>query len=327
MKKMKKINLLLLGCLVALAAIMVSCNQDEEVAPQQDITQEEQLSPEMGDKMEIEGIMGQVRSIGFGGPTGFLSEQGAGISGKFSQKMNPISTMRALMGKSDINTDEYVCVEISLVINDDGSHTWIVDFGDGCDFFGRLLKGKVSQTFWANENSYTEEILFEDFGGENWMLNGTRNLNGTYEEDDSTGWFTTTFSFVTDVEILHEGEVFQYDATGVETLNRQSFTVEERVATLTLEDGSYFNSLVLEPVVWSFACEEEGVFIFVAGLVEESYTDAAGELVAIHTVDFGDGECDNIVTIEGKGITIIIDLGEFRDQDDDGIDDDEETDG
>lgn len=69
-------------------------------------------------------------------------------------------------------------------------------------------------------------------------------------------------------------------------------------------DGNTFGSAVVSPLVFDFSCEI--AYIYVAGTEVYQYN---GEAAA---VDYGNGTCDNILSIQQEGLIIIIDLDEVN---------------
>ena len=67
-------------------------------------------------------------------------------------------------------------------------------------------------------------------------------------------------------------------------------------------EGVDYSMLVLETIVYKNICKLEGVHIPVDGLKQVTKGDRQ------YTVDFGDGECDNLVTITSGDEVFVLEL-------------------
>ncbi|MEO1052777.1 MAG: hypothetical protein AAFX87_19235 [Bacteroidota bacterium] len=315
-------NLRKLSALILLVIVGAACEQENDVVNPQPVTPTEgaELTTEMSQQVEVTERLNQVRALGFGAPGGIMRDAGSSIIGGRQAKTSSLNRSREVMGLSRLE-DDGVCLTQAFILNDDGSFAWVVDFGeDGCEIDGEFWKGKVTEIYREDEesNTFTTAINFDNFGQQHWTLNGTQALEGSYTEDSTAG-FSTEYSFVRDLEFVEFDGDEELEKWSVRQVGRERFTETDWTVLEQASDINYVNvpeaeehtyrNLVAEPLVMNFACEEQGVFVFQDGVEGISYN---GEEAII---DFGDGECDNIITIIQEGIVIIIDLDEFEDDD------------
>ena len=92
----------------------------------------------------------------------------------------------------------------------------------------------------------------------------------------------------------------------------------EQQSSFEYGSGESFTSRVDSPLVMSYFCDDD-VFIFVSG--DESGTYSFEGESGTYSVNYGDGTCDNIITVTENGETFTIDVGEeYDDFDEDDAD-------
>ncbi|MEL6536456.1 MAG: hypothetical protein AAFQ98_13650 [Bacteroidota bacterium] len=228
----------------------------------------------------------------------------------------------------DYEEDWETCATITETMNEDGSYTFIIDWGEeGCyeDEEGEKLFGKIEETIYEDENgTFSATITYTNFGGEGWVINGTETWSGTETfSEDGSEW--GSFEFSEDITIEEEGETFTIVGSGKETWNNDGFTIDNAKYTYTVdgpEGNEVFSSEVTAPLFYSFACEEQGdIWVFVSGTEVESWNDGS------ITIDYGDGTCDNIITVTEGDETITIDLDEEWEDDEEDSEDNDDSDG
>lgn len=174
-----------------------------------------------------------------------------------------------------------------------------IDFGDGCtDARGNLRKGAiivVHAELW-NEAGAQWSITFE-----NYMINGIE-IEGTREV---TVVSVTDSLVVYDVTLTggkitwNDGRVAMREVNRRREHERNENNVLDRLiiygtAQGTFRNGRGYSIEILERLIYRRACAAEGVIIPVSGVKLIKHGDR--EL----TVDYGDGTCDNIVTLTNK---------------------------
>lgn len=184
-----------------------------------------------------------------------------------------------------------------------------VDFGTGCtDLRGNLRKGLIIIDHigrW-NEEGAQWTITFSGYSINGVTLEGTRKV---------------TVTSVTETVITHNVELIGGKITwpdGQIATREGEYTCEyernenhllERVivygnAQGTLRNGRSFYIEILERLIYDRSCAQEGVIIAVEGKKLVKHGDR--EL----TIDYGDGTCDNFVTVTNKaGFSIRYEVG------------------
>ncbi|HHL53037.1 MAG TPA: hypothetical protein ENJ39_06640 [Flammeovirgaceae bacterium] len=201
----------------------------------------------------------------------------------------------------------------ATVTHDMANGIIVIDFGDGCTGpNGVTRSGKiiiqydgrrfVPGSFWS--------ITFDNFYINDRHIEGIRKVTNVSESIDAD----PTFNIV-----LLEGKVTWPDSTfATREVNRtrvwhrasnplqdEWWILEGSTANGTTRDGISYSTNVLEKLVFKRTCRgpKKGR-VPVSGVKEIQYGDR--ELV----VDFGDGECDTIVTVTTNGETYEIDLSD-----------------
>ncbi len=296
-------NFIRLFILGGVMMLVFACDNDE-VAPAPK-TDHSELSMEATQQIEVNQYLDEVRSLGFGAPGAILQDKSGLIGGRVTDASS-WKRMRSFIhnGRS---VNDGVCVAQIFVLNDDGSFTWVIDFGDGCEIDGEFWKGKVVETYHIDEEAktYRAFIAFEDFGKEAWNINGLAALEGSYQDING---FSTEFSFVKDLEVEGEDEFWSIKQVGQESLTEEAWTILEMVAdinyrNLSNEDALSYRNLVIVPLVYDFTCGDH-IITFVSGI--DAVKVNHKEVILL----FGEGECDNFVTIKEGILEIVVDVSQ-----------------
>ncbi len=264
----------------------------------------------------------RVRGIsGYSGPGGFIfsriGSNGRAESSVYGQ-IKGINGSNAFAGRAENDSTGVDC--FTETYNEtETSYEFTLDFGDGCEVDGEFMKGRLVERGTFTDNSFSSEIEFTGFGGRDWEVSGTETYNGTWSEDeaDSSVW-ESAYTFASDlVEIItYEEGTFEvtYQATGSERMDESSFVIESSNEVVSVSTGESYESTVETPLVMDFNCDWEEVYIFVSGLETGSYSyvDDAGETISgTYSVDYGNGTCDNLITVTEDGVSEEIDLGDI----------------
>ncbi len=197
--------------------------------------------------------------------------------------------------------------ECAEVTKDRDAGTIVIDFGDGCEGRnGRVKKGKILISFSGNRftpGSY-KTVTFEDFFIDSLQIEGTRTTTNT---TTSVGTNPTYLSTLVGGKITFaDGSFMTREASHTKTkvidFSDTTFVESQRFGTvsgLNLE-GLAYSHLVSEsnPVTIKKLCSEDRIFAPVSGVIT---INVAGE--SEKTIDFGDGTCDNLVTITQDGVS------------------------
>ncbi len=198
-------------------------------------------------------------------------------------------------GKIAESDDRFQCAVVTRT-GDKTAGVIRVDFGEGCkDKRGRTRKGVIviSYTGVWKEAGSSSIMTFENYFVNDIQLAGTRSvLNITTD--------TTRLKFKVDVEdgtaTWADGRVATRRLHHIREHERNSSNILMRLIIYGTAEGNNRNGRgyfieILEPLVYDRKCAAEGVFIPVKGkkLIKHGNRQI--------TVDYGDGRCDNVVTL------------------------------
>ncbi|MEM6831780.1 MAG: hypothetical protein AAF551_14815, partial [Bacteroidota bacterium] len=105
-----------------------------------------------------------------------------------------------------------------------------------------------------------------------------------------------------------------YTASGKEIMDDSGYTIESKEEEAKIGDEAFTSTVTSEnPLHFNFECEGENeVLVFVTGIESGTYT--FGENSGTWSIDYGDGTCDNLVTITEDGQSEEIDISEEFDE-------------
>lgn len=196
-------------------------------------------------------------------------------------------------------TDERLACATITYEGDGNSGTLRIDFGDGCtDPRGNVRTGAIVVTHsgaWNLAGS-SWSISFEDYTINNFQIEGSRTVTVvSYTEERSEFDVVLTGGRVT----WPDGRVATREVNRRREHERNENNLLDRLiiygsAQGTFRNGRGYSIEILEPLVYTRTCAAEGVFIPVSGV--KFVTHGLREL----TIDYGDGTCDNTVTLTNK---------------------------
>jgi hypothetical protein len=200
---------------------------------------------------------------------------------------------------SDDNKGISDCVVKTVEING-LRRTVILDFGDGCEMKNEhILSGKIMMVLVLDLDAKTIEIThsYEDFYVDDVSITGTSTISRIRENDNQNPEMTITFNKTL---TWPDGE----------TVTREGTKTREWIAgysnkgwgdnvhlvsgnwSTTFKDGTIYSTVISEekPLRREFSCR-----YIVSGLMTIDKGDKKG------TIDFGNGECDNIAIFTTEG--------------------------
>lgn len=222
--------------------------------------------------------------------------------------LTALTSEEASGGKLATIDDRFVCAVVTRT-GDKNAGTIRIDFGDGCtDKRGRVRRGAiviVFNGFWSSPGS-TWSVSLENYFIDGVNLAGTRTvLNITTD--------TTRRRFQVDMEdgssTWPDGRVARRRLHHIREHERNTSNILIRLIIYGTAEGNHRNGRgyyieILEPLVYDRACAAEGVIIPVKG--KKLIKHGNRQII----VDYGDGRCDNIVTlINSNGRTKDIRVG------------------
>ncbi|MEM6829875.1 MAG: hypothetical protein AAF551_05120 [Bacteroidota bacterium] len=334
MMKSRKFIIATIG--IVLAAALWSCEDSEEVDPQTSQPSTSITNALIGANSPINRLKGQ----GFAGPVGAV--YGNFFNGSRGRSAgSPSAALQLSRGRNATDTVQS-CLNETWKEDGNGNYTYTLDFGDGCQYYGEFLKGKLVEKGSYTDNTFSSVSTYTNFGGKDWQIDGTYSSNGNWEEgingsfDEDSMNFKATYQFeanLTEQWVDDENEVNEdttnlttlqasYQASGSEKMDNAGFTIESQTESITLNTGESYTSKVETPLHFDFGCEEDEVWVFVKGVESGTYTYDGTS--GTYRIDFGDGTCDNLVTITENGVSEQVDLGDEWDEDDEDDEEDED---
>ena len=194
------------------------------------------------------------------------------------------------------------------------NHIITIDFGDGCiGMFGRERSGKIfiKYTDRIFVTGAVHTITFEDFYVDGKKIEGIRTRTNISTSNDDFLRFSI---------VLENGKVTWEDGTfATREANWETTRIrtpnpinDERIRTGSASginrDGIGYTLEITKAIVWKRECMPiKRVMIPVEGIKVKKFEDGT-----IVTIDYGDGTCDNLVTITKDGITETIELQSLR---------------
>ncbi len=212
------------------------------------------------------------------------------------------------MSKGD--DDRLACADVT---HDKDNKTITIDFGDGCeDPRGRIRAGIINISY-SGRRFLPESVIiitFENFSIDGIMIEGTRTVtNITESVDDLLSSPKFSITLVGGKMTWPDGAFATRNIDRVRTWVRAANPLDDEhhidgTANGVNKEGVEYSMLITETLVFKRSCRLEGtrVFIPVSGIKE---VNKGGQ---IHVVNFGDGECDNIISVTNGDSTVEIDL-------------------
>lgn len=202
------------------------------------------------------------------------------------------------------------CVNITIHENENGEfwpRNWTLDYGtENCEcFIGNMKRGKINVSlsdWWKNEGSL-KEITFEDFFMNDNKMEGVKTILNTGLNENGNLTFNKK---VTDAKLTYtDGSSISWNC------NKNSEQIEGGSTLLFSDDvwavngsGSGINldaksyTMTITSLIYNYGC-----FYPVSGIIEIS---TEGEELKI--INYGEGECDNIITVTVGNVTETVKL-------------------
>jgi len=202
------------------------------------------------------------------------------------------------------NTADRAVTTCATVSKDADRKQVTIDFGDGCQGpYGRERKGKIIVTYSGavGDSLANRVITFDNYYVNNRSITGTIELRDVAINED--GNLQSTKKLV-DVKVsFPNGEYVILNGSRTRELisgyadNDPANNVYRITGTLSGQTttGRTFTQEITTPVISNWACAANGSFARVSGVVE--LTTLGGYAARKRLVDYGDGQCDNVVTI------------------------------
>ena len=197
------------------------------------------------------------------------------------------------------------CPGIRLDVSEGGyPKTITLDYGDSTVLHsGKVLSGVIVIEISGPRGSedYTRLVTYTDFGVDSLLINGTSQVTFDREEDVFRT-FTSDITFtLADESTIHRTSVREWEwIEGLDTEMEQTDDVIQITGYTNAETsgGDVYVKEITEPLIRVRDCR-----FIVQGVVDITLN---GELIS--SLDYGDGECDNIAILTKDGETYEINL-------------------
>ena len=194
-------------------------------------------------------------------------------------------------------------LDCATVTKDTINRVLTIDYGTGCEGpNGRVRKGQVIISYTDKRliPGASRSVSLVDFYIDEVQIEGTRTVTNVSASLDDHPTFNST---LVGGKLTFEDETSATrDANHTRTWIRANNPLEDEStveggASGVRRDGTSYVIEIIEPLVYKRDCRRGRVFIPVQGIKQIT----SGDNVAI--IDFGDGTCDNEVTITINGET------------------------
>lgn len=228
------------------------------------------------------------------------------------------------------------CAVITEFDNEDGSHTYIQDYGEGCEEgwgdYKYFMHGKVTSTYRNQfsqvgsvfKDSYSYAVDYDNYGGHyngawSWLINGGGTYDGESQYDTANQTFSGSYSYEDETMYEFDSSSYSYKGRGTTSYDETKYVVESNETEYSTGVDQFFKSKVLSPLVSKYSCYSFGAsnggfgdsslaywFTYVSGRERIEFKE--GDVNGTFEIDYGNGECDNIITIYENGNITVVDL-------------------
>lgn len=292
------------------AIAIASCESDEQTAQP---TENVELSAGAQDFLAMKAAITSINSS-------------AGRTDSFKKITQSAGRMRSdTVGGDSTNV---TCGEFTTKYNQDGSVTTTSDYGDGCHSGDQFIFGRqeVTWKYWLTYNgpftrsNFYYAAKYKNYGGTydadgqevSWLQDGTLTDQGYSEYDSTNGAYQGVFEHQAHLTSGWNGDTFEHRGSSTTRYNSTEAVVEQSDFTYSVNGDGFYRVKVLEPLVMKYSCtstDSLGILgTYVSGVESVHYKNSGGE--GSFEVDYGDGECDMIITIIEKGKRKKVNLSE-----------------
>jgi len=267
----------------------------------------------------------------FGQMSNFLDVIGASQLHESSLKLKALLRDSVYNDSIPVDTsgywDNWTCATVTEFDNNDGTHTTIYDYGEGCDEFGYLTKGKITYVWKNIGNNYYSKVLYENYYCYGTEMNGFSEYSFTsdgnsYVDYDTTGvvgdsaniskiyfnWSGSSICRDSFTMIYDTGEAYIYSSNFSTKWENSNYTVlQGEFNYQSYPEGYNYHYLVSSPLIYDYDCPN--VWVAISGIESIHYNDLTKTYDFI--INYGNGECDNIATITENGETSQIDFSDL----------------
>lgn len=192
----------------------------------------------------------------------------------------------------------------ATVTNDTENNILTIDFGDGCvGPYGRTRSGKIIVAYSGtiNDGISNRIITFDDYVVNNRAVTGSIELRDITVNEDETISSTKklvalTITFPNGQSVSFTGSRTRLWIEGIRD-GDPSNNVFEITGSVegVWSNGSTFTNRITETIVSDWSCAASGGFARISGVVE--IERLRGSVKRLRKIIYGDGACDNRITI------------------------------
>ena len=205
----------------------------------------------------------------------------------------------------DIADDRFSCADVTI---DRESKTIVVDFFNGCEGpRGRIRSGviRISYSgFWLRPGSEITTTL-ENFSIDGRQIEGTRTVTNITTIGAPKHQITLTggkVKFLDGTEATREVNRIRKWVRADNPQNDEFHILAESIASGVNRKGIEYQVTIEEDLVYKIRCRQNLTYLPVSGVK----VITTGDNVIV--MDFGDGECDNIITASFNGVIRTIEV-------------------
>ncbi len=309
--------------------LFVSCREEEPL-----LEYTVKLSKEQSENLLLvaNNFQDRYKANGLVGPMGVLyrftgGETRGGGGGRIEQ--SPFLHIRGFLFGDIENGNRFAnnsieigelpdCVTESFSQQSNGNYRYELNFGSGCDVFGQFMKGKLVETgVLSSEDEFTANTSYFDFGSTDMMMSGYDSYTGSWEltvdENDEITW-SMTFDCASSLNITDSGndDRISFRSRSEQNIQESGFLIESRETQISSSSGKLISYQVQDPLFFKFSCNEtdsSSVFTFVSGKENGNITSTGSHPVEFK-INYGDGNCDNLIDIASVDEAFSLDMGE-----------------
>jgi hypothetical protein len=260
-----------------------------------------------------------------------LSASGGRIAGDSSETPPSDTT---------IYNDPWIsCAQVTTTNNNDGSTTTIYDYGNGCEegwgSYKYWMHGKYTSTYrniYSNtgsvfKDSYYYQSSADNYGGKyyydhdssSWSSDGSSVYEGESEYDTTQHTYSGNYSSNYNDVYTWNASTYAYKGISKSSYTEKKYVIESNTSEYST-GSDYYKTEVLAPLVMRYDCNQgSGVGIELIDTANYIWTYVSGrefirykqgDQEGSFEIDYGNGECDNIITIIENGKRVDVDLGQ-----------------
>ena len=205
-------------------------------------------------------------------------------------------------------------VACATITHDKEAKTITIDFGDGCTGpYGVTRSGIIFITYtgarFVPGSKWT--ITFQDFYIDGRHIEGTRTVENVSASADDYPKFHVTLvggkvTWPDETFATREVDRYRVWVRASNPLNDEMHILEGSTANGVNRDGVTYSSTVLTNLIFKRTCRASNKARIPVQGTKEVIIDGTS-----YVIDFGDGECDSIITITSEGRTVTVDLSQI----------------